>query len=220
MLFVLLGLGATRAHALDLDPEKIRGNTEAKPVSVLQNRYFEKALRPEIGLLGGTVINESYTDTTYYGGRFALFLNEWVGVDLQAVKTQVVDSDDRRALNTLQYPDPQDPLRTVSPDPAINPIRATQDLTLVVAPFYGKMNLMDQMIVYSDVYLSLGAASVTTDQGRYNALVWGAGQRFYLFQSLSLRLDVRDRIFVEKRLGRDSRRHSFAIDFGVSMFVF
>jgi outer membrane beta-barrel protein len=212
---------SVNSSALDLDEEKIRGESNPKPVTVLQNRYFLKTLRPEIGLAYGAMLNEAYTKTRASGVRLGLFASEWVGAEIQYFKMSVEDTEDRKALNTLRYR-PLDPNAdaniVVSPDPEINPIRSILDFNVIAAPFYGKMNLLDKHIIYSDLYLSAGLSKVDTSQGNLTAFSIGAGQRFYFSGNWSVRFDFKDRIYSEKRSGKDSTKHAYSIDFGASYF--
>jgi len=210
------------AQAGDVDAADIRGSTTVKPVSVLQNRFFLKTLRPEIGVIAGTMLNEAYTKTTTNGVRMSLFFNEWVGVETQTIRTAVKDTADRKALNLLKYrsldakADGTDEI--VSPDPEVNPIHAIQDANIIAAPFYGKINLFDQMIVYADVYVTAGTSRVETDQGELTAGSIGVGQRFYFGKSFSLRFDFRDRIFTELRAGSKTTKNAYSVDMGLSYF--
>ncbi|MCX6124966.1 MAG: outer membrane beta-barrel domain-containing protein [Proteobacteria bacterium] len=220
----ILGLALTKsitvfAQGVDLDPNEIRGTSTKKPVAVLQNRFFLKALRPEVGILFGTILNESYTKTTLTGIRIGGFLNEWVGGEFQYIKGIVKDSDDRKALNDLRYRKLDDVEKTVSPDPELNPITGIKEAAFIAAPFYGKLSLLDWAIVYTDFYGSLGIASVTTDQGNKAAISFGGGVRTYWAKKWSTRLDFRDRTFSETRSGRDTRKHAWAVDFGLSYFI-
>jgi outer membrane beta-barrel protein len=205
-------------YAIDLEPDAIRGKTQTSPVTILQNRYFTKSLRPELGLSYGTVTNEAYTDTSLLGFRGAFFLNEWIGVEVQSLKATVKDSDDRKALNQLKYRKLDSP-DIVSPDPDINRLKSVTDFNGVLAPFYGKLNLADWLIVYSDVYFTAGIARVGTDQGDLNAISYGVGQRFYWQKNLSLRVDFRDRVYNENRQDQSNRKHTYSVDFGVSYFL-
>ncbi len=211
------------ASGFDLKADEIRGKSSKKAVSVLQNRYFLKTMRPEVGLMAGSFLNESYTDTTTYGFRAGMFISEWLGIEGQFVRTSVKDSADRVALNRLEYyrvGSNGDAVADVivHPDPEVNPINGINEIAATVAPFYGKLNLMDRLIVYSDLYLTSGLASVDTGQGSKTAFVLGAGQRFYLLQNLSVRLDIRDRIFNEDRNNQSTRKHAISYDFGASYF--
>jgi outer membrane beta-barrel protein len=213
-----------RAHAagLDLDPNEIRGVSTKKQVAVLQNRFFLKAMRPEIGLFAGTILNEAYTNTRFAGARIGLFFNEWVGIEMQYVKANVGETEDKKALNKLRYrtieDGPNGEVKIVSPDPETNPISSMQDFTVVGAPLYGKLNLLDFMILYSDLYGVFGFSRVDTAQGIKNAVLVGAGQRFYIQKNWSLRIDFRDRTYVETRNGQDTRKHAWSTDLGVSFF--
>lgn len=222
---------ASTASALDLDPNEIRGKSSKEPMTVLQNRYFLKSYRPEIGFLGGTLLDEAYLSTRTSGIRMGMFLNEWWGVDLAIVRTTVTDSQDRKALNRLKYrplngsPINGDAVSTgsnsetlVSPDPETNALRSSLDFAFVGAPFYGKLNLIDQFIVYTDLYGQAGMARVDTDQGPKTAIIIGGGERFYVGKSWSLRVDFKNRIFNESRAGQNTRRNSYGIDVGASYF--
>lgn len=208
------------ASALDLDPNEIRGTSSKQPVSVLQNRFFSKALRPEVGIIAGKFLNESYTDTLAAGLRSAMFISEWVGFELQYLRTSVSDSDDRRALNQIKYKSvdgKDDVIRTL--DPEVNPIHQIFDANVIAAPFYGKLNLLDKFIVYSDLYALAGLSKIDTEQGSLNAFSIGAGQRFYFLNSTSFRIEFRDRTYVERRSGQESRKHALCLDFGASYFL-
>ncbi len=223
-------LGASRSFALDLDPNEIRGKSSKEPMTILQNRYFLKTYRPEVGLNFGMLLDEAYVSTQTSGGRVGMFFNEWLGFDLAVMRTTVRDSDDRRALNRLKYrplvdstggnavPTGSDREVVVSPDPEVNALRGMQDITVVAAPFYGKLNLVNYLILYTDLYASVGMSRVETDQGNKNAIVVGGGERFYVGKSWSIRIDFKDRIFTETRGGQPSRRNSYGVDFGASYF--
>lgn len=211
---------ATSAKALELDPNEIRGSSKRQPVSVLQNRFFTKSMRPEVGLIAGKFLNESYTDTYMAGLRSALFISEWVGFEFQYVKTSVNDSDDRRALNQIRYRSvdaADESVRTL--DPEVNPVHQIFDGNVIAAPFYGKLNLLDKFIVYSDLYALAGISKVDTDQGGLNAFSMGAGQRFYFLNNVSFRIEFRDRSYLERRAGQESRKHALCLDFGASYFL-
>jgi outer membrane beta-barrel protein len=213
VLSSLLSFG--EVYGLELKPSEIRAKTESNPVTVLQNRYFLKAWRPEIGFATGSLLNEAYTDTTAMGVRAALFVNEYFGVETQHFKTTVKDSDDRVALNDIEVEKDGKPTTV---DPEVNPVSKIVDVNGIYAPFYGKLNLADRFIIYSDLYFTAGISKVETEQGDLNAMSIGAGQRFYIERSVSVRIDFRDRIYTEKRGGQDSRKNSYSVDFGMSYF--
>ena len=217
---LFMSAGELVAQSLELDPNEIRGTTTKKPVAVLQNRYFLKAWRPEVGLLAGSVLNESYTKTTLVGARLGMFFNEWVGVEYQWIKASVADSDDRKALNDLQYRKKDDPTILVTPDPETNAISGMNDLSLIAAPFYGKVSVLDWAIIYADIYGSVGVASVNTAQGSRAAATYGGGLRLYWAQKWSSRLDFKDHTYTETRAGKETRKHSWSFDLGLGYLFF
>lgn len=204
------------AAGIDLNPDELRGTSTKKQVAVLQNRYFLKAWRPEVGFLLGTVTNEAYTDTKTRGLRLGVFMNEWVGIETQFITTTVRDSADRKALKKKVYRDQTDPSKLVSADAEVNPIKSMKDFVVIAAPLYGKVNILDMAIIYVDIYGSLGISQVVTEQGNKNALAIGAGQRFYFMERWSARLDFRNRSYSETRAGQSSRRNAWTVDAGVS----
>lgn len=217
-LFICSLLSASNllAAGLDLDPDELKGTSSKKTVAVLQNRFFLKAWRPEIGLLAGTITNEAYNDTKFHGLRIGVFANEWVGAEVQQIITTVKNSADRDALNKKIYRDRNDPNKLVSADAEVNPIHAMQDFVAIAAPLYGKMNILDFALIYVDIYGTFGLSRVKTEQGDMNALALGGGQRFYFADRWSARLDFRNRSYTETRAGKESRRNAWTVDFGLS----
>ncbi len=207
----------SQAYAIDLKSEDLRGESNKQPVNVLQNRFFQKAWRPEVGVLVGKMLDEAYTDTTLTGLRAGLFFSEWFGAEVQYFRTTVEDSDDRKALNKLVYRDRDEEVE-VTPDPETNPIHSGIDVNAVFAPFYGKLNLMNKYIIYSDLYLTGGLSRVNTDQGDLNSLLIGIGQRFYIGKATSFRVDFRNHIYNETRSNERTRKNALSIDFGLSYF--
>jgi hypothetical protein len=136
------------------------------PVKVLQNRFFNKALRPEVSIFAGTVLSEAYTDSSLLGARFGFFVNEWVGAEYTFASFQVQDSADREALRKIEVYQKKDQVSnsgdcaedfcksTISP--SYVSLEQLHAFTATLAPIYGKINLFDQLILYSDIYASAG----------------------------------------------------------------
>jgi len=213
--FTLLIALSMNAHGVTSD--EMRGGNDDLGVIVVQNRYFLKQYRPEIGLFAGRFLNEAYTKTNYYGFRLSLFANEWLGVGVQSYSTDVTDTEDMKALKQLEFRE-VDSDKIVYPSPETNPIRGGREFTLVAAPFYGKINVMDFMIIYTDIFASAGFIQMQTDQGSLNGGVFGAGERFFVGKSLCFQFDFRNRFYTEKRGGQESTRNALGLDLGVSYF--
>ena len=203
-----------------LDPEVLRERKSKVGMAVLQNRFFKKAMRPEIGVSGGIFLKEAYDNTYFYGGYLSLFLNEWYGFDLGYYTTSIEETDDAKALRAKKYLEIDDPTgKPVIILPARNKISSFADLSAVIAPFYGKLNFLNKIILYTDIFLGAGVSAVSTEQGDKWAPLLSLGQRFYLFDRISLKLDVKDRIYSEERNGKDSTKHAVNVSLGLGAFI-
>jgi outer membrane beta-barrel protein len=195
---------------------------EEKPPLVLQNRYFLKALRPEVSLFGGSIMNESYSQTWLGGARAGIFFTETIGAEYSYTSYFSSDSADLKALKKLEYCNDKK-TRCTSPEPSFNRLTQSQQLALTFAPIYGKVNFLDLSIVYSDIYANLGASFMGSQQGNKVGGLVGVGQRFYFAKSYNVRIDATDYIFMEERenLGNKSKalRNALVLSLGFSAFL-
>ena len=214
--------------ALELDPKELRSESEPRSVSILQNRYFTKSLRPEVSVNAGLILNEAYLNTYLFGMKAGIFFGEIFGTELEYFGTSISDSNDRKTLASKEYRHPTEE-RKVKVLPETVKIKSGWSIEGVAAPFYGKINIANTLIVYSDIHLSLGVGQLKIDKEFSNAedgtkidhkkeskmsLNVGIGERFYIKQFMSVRIDVKDRIFDNGK----KTQHSIASSFGLSYF--
>lgn len=224
------GFPAQRAAAQSQTPSLAPAAEDARPElppKVLQNRYFLKAMRPEISFFGGSVLNESYSNTWSYGARAGMFFTEAFGVEGTFAKFVATDTEDLKALSRISYREGSE-IKTVRP----SYVRLEQALGLTASfvPIYGKINFLDWQILYSDLYVGGGFASIATLRQPDNAkkdvgaLVLNIGQRFYFAKNFNVRIDATDHIFEEERenLGqtKKSTRHAWVVSLGLSAFLY
>ncbi|MCA2960822.1 MAG: outer membrane beta-barrel domain-containing protein [Silvanigrellales bacterium] len=209
------------------------GFLATKPPMVLQNRYFLKKMRPEVSIHGGQVLNESYSQTWMVGSRLGLFLTEALGVEYAFGKFLASDSADRKALRSLRYcganGEEESVCQTVNP--SYVRLESSHSVSMTFAPIYGKINLLEGYILYSDIYANLGAGVVGTSQGNRASGHLGLGQRFYFAKSFNIRIDAVDHIFQEIRQNtviegttkrtedKKNIRHAWTVSLGVSAFL-
>jgi outer membrane beta-barrel protein len=193
------------------------------PVKVLQNRFFNKALRPEFSVFAGTLLSESYTETTSFGLRAGFFFTEWVGLDYAYTTFQVSDSPDLEALRNIEVYNNKPKQERVLIEPSYVSLKTLHSLLATLAPIYGKINVFDLMILYSDIYFSAGTGLLETNQGSKKPLILGVGQRFYFAKRFNLRIDAQDHIFqqVRENLGEQKKsiKHAWTISCGLSVFL-
>jgi|GEM_PF-447706 len=197
-----------------------------KPPMVLQNRYFLKRMRPEVNLYGGQVLNEPYSQTWMYGARAGLFLTEAVGVEYTFEKYASKDSADLTALRSIEYEvkdEKTGKATTTHTEPSFTRLKMGHVATLTFAPVYGKVNLLDWVILYSDIYANVGAGALSTSDGSKVVGVLGVGQRFYFAKSYSFRVDAVDHVFSETRENRGVKkknvRNAWTVGLGFSAFL-
>jgi outer membrane beta-barrel protein len=193
--------------------------TEPTP-NIVQNRFFTKQMRLESGASFGTVLNESYSKTQVTGARVGFFLSEKIGLEYNFVQFRSSDSPDLLALRSQEV---CIDLQCRSLEPHFIRLGRMHQGQIVAAPVYGKINLFDSAIIYSDLTFSLGAAQVNTSQGSKWAFTPGFGQRFYFTKSMSLRLDVTDVFLKETISGSkvdiENWRHNWVAQAGLSVFL-
>lgn len=206
------------SYGLELDPKKIRVKPLENNIAVVQNRYFDKAFRPELGLFYGRIMNEAYTETNYTGYRLSMFFTESFGLELSSLTTSIKDSPDRVALNSLEFRDISTN-ELVTPDPEVNTVKGANEVSLFFAPLYGKINFFDAFIIYSDLYFTGGYSMLDTDQEEIGAVTYGVGQRLYFTKYISLRWDLKLKNYTEERQGTSSSKTSYNMDFGLCVFV-
>ena len=207
-------------NAFAADYAAIKGERPGVGVQVVQNRFFIKKLRPEIGFFAGTFLNEAFTDTNSTGARINLFITEWLGIEAQRLTTDIKDSQDLKALQEIEFRDKVDQNLLVRAEPDINRIHGATDIGIVVVPFYGKLNLFDQLIIYSDLYVSASATKIDSDQGDINGYALAGGQRFFIGKSASIQFDIRNRSYKEKRGETSTNKNALSLDVGASYFFF
>ncbi len=228
-VYVLGGcLLSSTIMALELDPKELRSESEPRSVSILQNRYFIKNLRPEVSINAGIILNEAYLNTYLFGLRVGTFFGEIFGVELEYFGTSISDSNDRKTLADKTYRHPTED-RVVKVLPETVKIESGWSIEGVASPFYGKINIANKLIVYSDIHLSLGIGQLRVDKEFANSedgtkidhekgSKWsfnlGIGERFYIKKFMSIRIDVKDRIFDNGK----KTQHSIASSLGLSYF--
>lgn len=207
---------ATNANAQDVESQN-------PSVKVLQNRYFLKAMRPEVSLFGGTVLNEAYSTTYAGGGRVGMFLTEYLGIDYSYTQFKAADSADLKAIRAVEYCANTACDQKKRLEPSFVRMESAHSALLTLAPIYSKTSLFSQYILYSDIYFSAGGGVLKTSQGNKTSFLLGLGQRFYFAKSFNIRIDAWDHIFSEDRynLGqvKKSTRHAWLIGVGFSAFL-
>jgi outer membrane beta-barrel protein len=79
----------------------------------------------------------------------------------------------------------------------------TLDTNLMVKPFYGKLTLMNGLVIYSEAYFLVGVGTQKYQVWR-PAFDVGMGMRIYINKKFSLRLEVREYVDIENNSNLNS----------------
>ncbi len=173
--------------------EKYWAQGKDSKMGVVQNRLYSKEKRFALGLLGGVSMADPFLSIKTLGGTFGYHFSEFIGVSLVGWKNFVSASS---ALKTAVEQDKDQ--NTVEPYGYIG----AEGLGSIM---YGKLSLLGQKIIYYDMHLSIGAGMTFFESHRAGgdksassvSGTWGIGQRFYLTDNFSLRMDYRNQIYRE-----------------------
>jgi outer membrane beta-barrel protein len=91
------------------------------------------------------------------------------------------------------------------------------DTNLMLKPLYGKMTLFDSLIVYMETYFVLGVGAEKFETAWFPAGNVGVGMRIFLSDTLSLRFEVREYVYLEEG-GVDSTLY-FGVGFCYNAFA-
>lgn len=177
---------------VDIIKEKYWAKGEESELGVVQNRQYSKSKKFQLGLFGGFVTSDPFLSTKALGLSLAYHLSEYVGVGLVYWKDFVSAST---ALQTFE--------ESRGATANTNKPRYTIGAEALFSMIYGKLSLLGKAIIYYDLHLTAGGGITNTESGTYVSPHIGIGQRFYLTEKWSLRLDYRMLYYNEKILEKE-----------------
>ncbi len=164
-----------------------------KEIYVLQNRKFRKDGNFYIGATAAYNLSQDFLDA--YGGtvRAGYFFTEDWGLEFIYGKNSSSENDTAKGV------------REQATVPFYRQIDSFMGAMLMWSPFYSKINTFNK-IFYFDWMFGVGLGSITTRDNREKFIagpnenklteesnvgaIWNTGFRFYINESLSLRLDL------------------------------
>jgi len=218
MLLPVLGV-AEEKPMLDRYLDQYWG--QKREVKVIQKRLFMKDGRHEFGLFVGTIPNDEFLLYYPIGGRYNYYFSEDIGIELFGAYLFEQQSDlsnflaDRDSFNiSIQTHLPQI-------------LRWTAGVEGLWSPLHGKVGLFTTKLAHFDWHIALGAGALgstvaTREEGgdrkskidvAGNA---GTGLRFYLSDSIALRLEYRNYFYAAEQGGVS---HPAEITLGAAFFT-
>ncbi len=167
---------------VDVNNIKDRYWTKGKSaeVGVVQNRKFSKSNKFQFGVFGGIVAVDPFLSVQTLGSSFGYHFSETYSLHLTGMYNFVADS-----LAYERYKAEKDgKINTNKPNGYLG---LENNWSLL----YGKLSLLGKQIIYFDLHVGAGLGLDFTESGKYIAPSIMIGQRFYITQVMSLRLDYR-----------------------------
>ncbi len=174
-----------------LDPEK--------KIYVLQNRRYRKAGNPQLYVLGGISLGDTYRTVYQVQPRLGYWFNEDFGIEgFYSSRFHSVNNSYRALEQAIES-------GGVAKSPYIREVKSQLGVLFNWAPWYAKINVFNS-IIYFDWYFSVGAGVLSTDIGPKTkedavsapdwkseslfAVYLGTGQLFHLSERWMVRLDA------------------------------
>ncbi len=193
-----------------------------RKVEVVQKRLFNKDGRMEFSLFGGIIPNDPFVTYIPVGGRFNYYFLE--SISLEVAGSYVgpglqIDSDLSTFLKN------EDKIQANVELLDVQQWRAGAGVSW--SPFYGKMAFLQRKLSHFDISLTTGFGVVQLESPPEDGVGdpetplrveghFGAGFRFFLTESVTLRVDYRQFIFQKTNNGVATPSE---ITFGVSFFT-
>lgn len=179
-----------RDVGVDAVKEAYWNRTADGDVEVVQNRQYSKRHRLSLLAGVGTVSADPFLSVKSVGGAMSFHFTEAFAVAAAYRKFVVSNSS---YLDELQAG-----LVTGSPSTAnTNKPNAFYGGEIEWSPLYGKISLSGASIVHYDAHFLVGAGVTDTESGKYFTPSVGFGPRFYLGDTVALRLDYRLALYKE-----------------------
>lgn len=227
MLSLALLLGASPAWSADPESESdAPGLDEGAPedtaepeapksdldslVRVVQQRPVLKSGRFELLLGAGLVVNDDMYDHWLATATGRMHISEWISIGATYGK-YFSDASDLQATVMQDF--------EVFPELSAYQWYAGGDVTLVAID--GKFVFFDDVISYWDIYLSLGGGVTRTsrsDDPKPTGMI-GVGMRMFLTDWLTVTVELRDHIFVEKFAAGDELINNVVGQAGLTLFI-
>ena len=203
-------------------------SNERSMEAVVRNKYFYKANKLEVGIIGGLMPYDSLVNHYMAGGKATWHLSDhfgWEVIDAQVAFPSVTsyarqDIVANHDLSNLQTS-------------VINFIGTTN---LLISPLYGKIRFIGKQVLYFDIYLVLGGGVVSTKTirlretgatvtettlrtGLEGAADFGLGFKIFMSDAFGLVVDLRDYLTFAEVYSSRKPRSNFAVYAGLTFFL-
>lgn len=196
-----IALGAGNAIAQTSSPTNANkaapiGDPRKDGIDVVQGRLFRKALRSELSMDFGLIVDNQFLNYQLIQPRFTFHIRESFGLELSYGKAF---HQERAVLDALADVDCDsngdgvaDANCSIVLDPPSDPIKNMYFANLVFSPIYGKFAIFSKKIYHFDVYLLAGGGMFDNERSQRFGFNVGAGTKIFMNDWLAVRLDFRN----------------------------
>jgi outer membrane beta-barrel protein len=194
---LLASLFAADVAQAQYDDEEIGGYAV-----VIQNRKFN--MGHEFTLQGGVLPLDAFYKGVTGTFRYTLHFNDFHAWEIAGGTYSFnIETDLRRQLREYF---------SVQPDAkGLEQIWGYVESNYIIKPVYGKLSLFNRWLIYNELYFAVGGAVGLWEGFSFRpGPGYGAGIRFFIFEWLSLRFDMRHYVlmngipFVDQQAGIDN----------------
>lgn len=165
--------------------------------SVVQNRTYTKEKRFSLSVLGGRMVNDSYSEGYIYGVTGNYYFSERYGVELSYMSFDLEDNQILSDQSTFGG----------GVRPNHGRVESMIDVGFNYVPFYAKVSVLGSKIIYFDMMFTPVIGMVDYNQrlesGDRSESTYSYGfdvsQHFFISKRVTLRADLKNRWFNEKR---------------------
>lgn len=178
-------------------------------IKAVERKAFLKKSRVEIFPQFGLDLNDPFFQHMLVGAAVGFHVADSLAFELRG--SAVVASIKSSAIRFVRTE--TDSLLKNAPE-----LQYHADLDVVWAPLYGKISLFSEGILHFDTYITAGPGIFGTDAGINPAVNFGLGQRYFITDWLTARLEIRDYLYLDSRNDESSVRQSLVLGFALSGF--
>jgi outer membrane beta-barrel protein len=203
----------TSAEGKETKEEEKTEGTERKKLSdrikSVQRKVFLKKSRVEIFPQFSLDLNDPFFQHFIVGAAVGFHLADSMSVEVRGGATIA-----KMKQSAIRF------VRTETDSLLENPpeFKYHADIDFLWAPFYGKISLFSEAILHFDTYLTAGPGIFGTDAGLNPAANIGIGQRYFITDWLTARVEVRNYLFLDNRNDTSDLQNLLVLGFSVSGF--
>lgn len=173
----------------------------------MERRNFVKALRHEINLFGGVYASDLMGAAPLGGLSYTFHMTEDFALEAMFGYTYFSSAVSRPVAQYTGY--------TVLENHDARIYLGN----LVWHPIHGKFMLFQSAIPHFDLYFSAGAGVTDSRTAKGLTYNFGLGLKIYTVSWLSVRLDIRDHIYVQEILAEEAITNNISVTLGVGFWV-